>query len=265
MSSLLREDGRTLHAKVFERIWQPTKPEPEDLEAFVEVLFDGRLIREAIRHRQESVEEMRPLPTKFDSVVDLIAHLIYLDFVTAWPLARAEDREQGRKFRVAYHKYSVDMATFHLENRLPLELQRQWLGPDIPCGDLERRIAIYATPVEQYLIGALGGGRADRAWGHALKMVDEGIEGGIRALRHMVLANAIRRHTMSDLEGCYAHVLKAEEGCRARCFDGMAAIIAAADPERRPLAGRDVFLSWRRTAEAYIGALLGELMPAELG
>ena len=119
MSKLLHQDGGTLHDKTFELIWQPKQPKPEDLEAFVEVLFDGRLIREAIQLRQESLEEMRPLATKFDSVVDLIAHLMYLDFVTAWPLARAEDQEQAQRLRVGYHRYSVDMATYSLENRLP--------------------------------------------------------------------------------------------------------------------------------------------------
>ena len=95
-------------------------------------------------------------------------------------------------------------------------------------------------------------------------MVTEGIDGGIRPLRHMVLAQAVRRHAKVELESCYSKMLAADHGCCMKCVDRMAAMIQAADPERRPLTGRDVFFSWQRTAEAYIGALVGELVPVEL-
>ena len=128
MSRLLRDDGRTLRAKVYELMDTPEQPDPEELLAFVEVLFDGRLIREAIRLRQESLEEMRPLPTSFDSLIDLIAHLLDLDFLTVYPMSREEDPEQARSFRAAFHKHNIETVTRHLDERLEIEMRRNFVG-----------------------------------------------------------------------------------------------------------------------------------------
>lgn len=265
MSRLLCDEGGTLAAKVDELIIEPKKPKSEELESFVDVLVDGRLIRERIQLRQESLEEMRPLPISFGSIVDLMAHLLDLGFVTRWPLARSKDREKAQAFRVWYHTHNVETVGRHLGDRLKLELERNWLGPAIHDPDLGIRLDICTSPPEARLIGLLGGGHADLAWGRAWKMVTEGIDGGIRALRHMVIADSIRQDVNDDLQRCYSKLFEAESPCRTRCLERVAAMVLAADPERRRRTVPDVFFFWERTVATYIRALLEELMPAELG
>jgi hypothetical protein len=230
-------------------------------EEYLEFLIGGGAARFLVRQIQQVLEDGRPWPISFPDPVALLAHLEVLSFrVRCVPRERSMAEE--RSFWAEYER----IWTTHLCERLPRTLR----------ANLVLRIASSVPGVEHHLVeakervdgrvqallaGTLGNGDLITALQTASRMVEDGIDGGVRRLRHMVVVATYRekiQDAKSVLRGLRFTVADPKRFAKrvARAVSASGLVASGVSP-------LDVFLYWTQYVDGAIDAAAEAVLPSD--
>lgn len=159
---------------------------------YIDIVVSGRYARLLVRQVQRRLEEGRPWPMSFGSAAELLTHLERISFQLRCPSSK-RPKEEEKAFWLAYEASTLVL----IQDRLPRLVEtnftrniRASIGHD---GNNVGEGPRTGTPVEEVLASELGKGDLITSLKVAMRMAEEGIDGGIRALRHIVLMAGLRR------------------------------------------------------------------------
>jgi len=237
-----------------------------DLRSEIDELFTGHLIKDLVTRCQESLEEMRPLPVRFENKYELMHHLMDVHSTVLFPGKRLKSQRKAQELRDYYHAENAQQIA---ETRLPLlGAQRAY---NLMAGiseradhDLLQQRAEQMTPVDHVIAQHLGNGDIELGWHRAYEHVPTGTNGGIRALRHLVITTLIRNHARFTLTCIHQHLRDAPTTTSQEHRQRIAKHISKSGLAQRTINSAHLLAQWDRVAGGYLDTLLAHHIPQEL-
>ncbi len=259
MGTFGRERDDTFEAELIAFEGEPSSAAAAAALEYVGIAFSGEWIRARVRGVQRRLEGGRPWPTSFPDGAAIIAHLERLSLQVRGP---GSEREAAGTERARWDRYE-ECVRDSVRRWLPdgAESAYRWRVTRADPGR-QKGSAVCSEPVRIVLADHLGGGSLANGIGVATRMAREGVDGGVRRLRHLVLAQGLRLDLDAAKRTCHRLLLRADIGPR------VAGLMADAVNESmlvgRRLVPLDVVAFDHDYVDAFLEALAAALTPDEL-
>lgn len=155
---------------------------------YVEIVYSGERARSQVRQAQRRIEEGRPWPMSFSDVARLYAHLERFSFQVRCPAstsASGQDAAFWTRYEEAYRALARRILPAAIERDFRWRVTRS-------SSERDSGTVAGSEPVRSVLVDQLGGGSFAGGLRLAWKMTEEGVDGGIRRLRHLVVESGLR-------------------------------------------------------------------------
>jgi len=237
----------------------------DQLMADIRYRLSGAYVRDLIRRCQVNIEALRPLPIRFESSLDLAVDLQDLIDLAFIPLRYRKESVAVKVRKVTHEKNLAAL----VENRAPMmEGQLAINIGGSPTGWInaaqKQSRDLHMNRIDRIITDELGGGDVIVGWKRALSMASNGTGGGIRRLRHMVLANRIRFFVVVYADSILAETLDMEADESSKCYELIREIISESLGDEREVHSIVLKLQWDRVVGGYLRALADSLIPYEL-
>ena len=229
---------------------------------YTDLLISGRYARLWVRQVQTRLEEGRPWPISFGGAAELLTHLERIGFQLMCSRSN-RSKEEERVWWSTYEAQTLESTRKRLPRLLETNFERNLLasmgrhGDDLGFGPRT------FTITEEFLASELGKGDLITGLKVALRMVEEGIDGGIRSLRHMVVMARLRRR-MDWAKSTLSHLVLSAENRKAV----VSRIVEALNNSglvSRTVTGLDVVCFSGQYVGEFIDAVSAGAFPRELG
>jgi len=249
--------------------------EKEEVEAImesIETLFSGRFIKKTINTYQSSLEELRPLPTSFETKYDLMAHFFFLYWTLPFPKRSFKRQASVHEFREYYQAKALEAVGKTVDGAFPAQRVLN-VEPNIRSAQSDRRLNMNGA--DRFVSLILGNGDVIFGWEIAWKMVARGLNGGIRELRRRFVHHQIKYTVRMKLGWIQDKIM------RNQLWDDPVAPLTVAEAEHckkricklindsqvipRKINNPEIFLDWDRVIVGFIDTMLDSYLPNELG
>jgi len=248
--------------RTLEGILKKKEPVPRDqMVSCLRSLLRRELVLEAVTRMQVWLERLRPLPCKFDSVVDLSTHLETLPTM-CWLQLDGKDREAYDRLiattrDVIRESQAGDLARHQAREMAPL-LGKTWYQPANVGFDSG------AYPWDELFMQVTGAQNVFDARAAAMSMVSSGLGGGIRKLRDIVIKRELNSRLFDLVKAARFKMHELQRADHDVCYQVVAEQLNKSGLFASKLSPEQIFMNWSGSVEWFMKALITSCVPPDL-
>lgn len=225
---------------------------------YVEMVYSGERVRSRVRQVQRRIEEGRPWPVSLPDWASLFAHLERFGFQVRCPTRDSAPLE-AEAFWTRYEEAYRTLA----HRILPAAIERDFRWRVVrSSSERDPGAVVCSEPVRSVLVDQLGRGSLVGGLRLGWKMAEEGVDGGIRRLRHLVVESGLRLDFTHTKQRCQRLLLHRDLG--AQVAARIAGMLNASRLVERRLEPLDVVAFEADYVDAFLDILFRESIPGML-
>jgi len=231
----------------------------------IEDFFSGRYLERLVLNAQRCLEAMRPLPTTFEDVRELMKHLEVVSSVVMYAGAGTSRSETIRKcvaqesrwFEERFDSRWSALAEGQADANMfgPLAATSRWTGV---------KMAMATNPADRVVASTFGGGDHLRGWERAWTIARTGSNGGIRRLRHLIIVARIKAAAVSETRDLHRDILALAGGGPSLCLDLAQRSLNCSGLLVNQVCAYDLVLDWNGIVSVFVEALMDSKVPSEM-